>query len=170
MPEQKVSHEVKEMACRAERQDCVETDLRKTTTKTSVEGSHEHLASIALNGWSLKQSGLFLDLASWPNGAIDGEGSWLVRWSRHWWSLWSSFMILYGDVRNLQKDKHHCDTPPIWAWVTKLKLLLSKDTWNSAWNLHKYTLRLWKKKSNLVWWTSIPYKCLRVTKHRLSPA
>ncbi len=28
-----------------------------------VEDSQEHLASIVLNGWSLKQSGLFLDLA-----------------------------------------------------------------------------------------------------------
>ncbi len=50
-----------------------------------VESSQEHLASIILNGWSLKQSGLFLDLASWPNWAIEGEGSWLERWSRHWW-------------------------------------------------------------------------------------
>ncbi len=81
-----------------------------------IEGSQEHLASIVLNWWSLKQSGLFLDLASWPNWAIEGEGSWLERWSRHWWSLWLSSMILYGDGRNLQKDKHHCDTPPIWAW------------------------------------------------------
>ncbi len=86
-------------------------DLGKITKKICcVEGSHENLASIILNGWSLKQSGLFLDLASWPNWAIEGEGSWLERWSRHWWSLWLSSMILYGDGRNLQKDKHHCDT------------------------------------------------------------
>ncbi len=42
--------------------------------------------------------------------------------------------------------------------VTKLKLLLSKDTWNSDWNLQKYiqiTLRVWKKKDSLVWLTSI---------------
>ncbi len=33
--------------------------------------------------------------------------------------------------------------------VTKLKLLLSKDTWNLDWNLQKYTqitIRLWKKR------------------------
>ncbi len=24
-------------------------------------------------------------------------------------------MIIYADGRNLQKDKHHCNTPPIWA-------------------------------------------------------
>ncbi len=24
-------------------------------------------------------------------------------------------MIIYADLRNLQKDKHHCNTPPIWA-------------------------------------------------------
>ncbi len=84
-----------------------------------VEDSQEHLASIVLNGWSLKQSGLLLDLASWPNWAIEGEGSWLEMWSRHWWSLWLSSMILYRDGRNLQKNKHHCDTPPIWAWWKK---------------------------------------------------
>ncbi len=57
-------YEVKGMACRAERQDCIETDLGKTTKKICcVEGSQEYLASIVLNGWSLKQSGLFLDLA-----------------------------------------------------------------------------------------------------------
>ncbi len=44
--------------------------------------------------------------------------------------------------------------------VTKLKLLLSKDTWN----LQKYTqitLDYGKKNDYLVWWTSIPYSCLR---------
>ncbi len=56
--------EVKGMACRAERQDSVETNLGKTTKQfCCVEGSQEYLASIVLNGWSLKQSGLFLDLA-----------------------------------------------------------------------------------------------------------
>ncbi len=89
---------------------------KKKKTLCCVEGSQEHLAFIILNGWSLKQSGLLLDLASWPNWAIVGEGSWLERCSRHWWSLWLSSMILYRDGRYLQKDKHHCDTPPIWAW------------------------------------------------------
>ncbi len=146
MSEQKLNHEVKGMAWRTERQDCVETDLGKTTKKICcVECSQEHLASIILNGWSLELSVLFLDLASWQNWAIEGEGSWLERWSRHWW----------------------------FTKVTKVKLLISKDTWNPDWNLQKYTqitLRIWKQKKYLVWWTSIPYSCLKETKHRLSPA
>ncbi len=129
-----------------------------------VECSQEHLASIILNGWSLKQSGLFLDLASWPNWAIEGAGSWLERWSRHWWSLWLSSMILYGDGTNLQKDiTATLHQSGLDGKVTKLKLLLSKDTRNHDWNLLKYTqisLSM-KKKDSLVWWTSIPYSCLR---------
>ncbi len=53
--------------------------------------------------------------------------------------------------------------------VTKLKLLLSKETWNPDWNLQKYTqitLTMKKKKHSLVWWASIPYSCLRETKHQ----
>ncbi len=65
-------------------------------------------------------------------------------------------MILYEDGRNLQKDKHHCDTPAIWA---NLKLLLSKDT---DWNLQKYTqitLRVWKK---YIFWSDEPQFLIRV--------
>ncbi len=36
-------------------------------------------------------------------------------WPRTWWTLYLSFMIIHADGRNLQKDKHHCSTPPIWA-------------------------------------------------------
>ncbi len=25
-------------------------------------------------------------------------------------------MVICADVRNLQKNKHHCNSPPIWAW------------------------------------------------------
>ena len=32
-----------------------------------IEGSQKHVVSITFNGRSLKQPGLFLELASWPN-------------------------------------------------------------------------------------------------------
>ncbi len=46
---------------------------------------------------------------------MDGEEPWLEWWPTTWWSLYLSSMIICGDRRNLQKDKHHCNTPPIWA-------------------------------------------------------
>ncbi len=51
-----------------------------------IEGSQKHVVSVNRNGRSLKQPGFFLELASWSNWAIDGEGLWLVWW-RTWWSL-----------------------------------------------------------------------------------
>ncbi len=80
-----------------------------------IEGSQMHVVSVTLNGRRLKQPGFFLELASWPNWAIDGEGLWLEWWRRTWWSLKLSSMIIYADWRNLQKDQHHCNTPPSWA-------------------------------------------------------
>ncbi len=144
--------EVKRMACRAERQDSVETDLGKTTQKcccAPVEGSQEHLASIMLNGWSLIQSGLFLDLASRPNWAIEGDRSWLERWSRHWCSLWLSSMILYGDGRNLQKDKHHWDTQPIWAWWQRDQTQRYMKPWLKLTKIHPNNSQTMKK--NILW-------------------
>ncbi len=52
-----------------------------------IEGSQKHVVSVTFNGISLKQPGFFLELASWPNWAIDGEGLWLEWWRRTWWSL-----------------------------------------------------------------------------------
>ncbi len=52
-----------------------------------IEGSQKNVVSVTLNGRSLKQPGFFLELASWPNWAIDGEGLWLEWWRRTWWSL-----------------------------------------------------------------------------------
>ncbi len=52
-----------------------------------IEGSQKHVVSVTLNGRSLKQPGFLLELASWPNWAIDGEGLWLEKWRRTWWSL-----------------------------------------------------------------------------------
>ncbi len=42
-----------------------------------IEGSQKHVVSVTLNSSSLKQPGLFLELVSWSNLAIDGEGLWL---------------------------------------------------------------------------------------------
>ncbi len=57
-----------------------------TSGEEFIEGSQKHVVSVTLNRRSLKQPGFFLELASWPNWAIDGEGLWLVWW-RTWWSL-----------------------------------------------------------------------------------
>ncbi len=71
-----------------------------------IEGSQKHVAFIIHNGRHLEQLELFLELASWPNWAIDGEGPWLEWWPRSWcWAPWSYMQT--GDT--------HCNTPPIWA-------------------------------------------------------
>ncbi len=49
--------------------------------------SQKHVVSVTLNGRCLKQPGLFLEMASWPNWTTDGEGLWLEWWPRTWWSL-----------------------------------------------------------------------------------
>ncbi len=111
------SPEVKRTACRVQKQVCVEPHIWGRVQKKfcCIEGSQNHVLSVNLNGRRLKQPGLFLELASWPNWAIDGEGLWLDWWPTTWWSLYLSSMIICGDRRSLQKDKHHCNTPPIWA-------------------------------------------------------
>ncbi len=54
-----------------------------------IEGSQKQIVfSVTLNIRSLKQLGFLLDLASWPNWAIDGKGLWLEWWPRTWWSLY----------------------------------------------------------------------------------
>ncbi len=53
-----------------------------------------------------------------------------------------SSMILYGDGRNLQKDKH----PLLDGKATKLK-----DTWNLDWNWQKYTQITLTMKKNILW-------------------
>ncbi len=50
-----------------------------------IEGSQKQIVfSVTLNIRSLKQLGFFLELASWPNWAIDGKGFWLEWWPRTW--------------------------------------------------------------------------------------
>ncbi len=108
-----------------------------------IEGSQKHVVSVTLNGRSLKQPGFFLELASRPNWTTDGDGIWLEWWPRTWWSLYLSSMIICGDRRNLQKDKHHCNTPSIWA------------LWQSSpqWRQKKNTLGIYKKALRAWAWT-----------------
>ncbi len=51
-----------------------------------IEVSQKHVVSVTLNGRSLKQPGLFLELASWTNWATDGDGLCLYR---QWWAVTS---------------------------------------------------------------------------------
>ncbi len=65
--------------------------------------------------------------------------------------------MICADWRNLQKDKHHCNTPPIWAlcWCGQMQSSLQwrhvKTTWKKAPN----GLSDSEKQEYLVWWTSI---------------
>ncbi len=68
--------------------------------------AQKHAVCVSLNGRSLKQPGFFLELASCPNWAIDGEGLWLEWWWRTSMATLFELMIICGDRRNLQKDKH----------------------------------------------------------------
>ncbi len=60
-------------------------------------------------------------------------------------------MIICGDRRNLQKDKHHCNTPPIWA-LWQCGQTQSFPQWR-----HMKSHLEWSKKhpQTLIWWTSI---------------
>ncbi len=73
--EQRPSPGVKRTVCRAQKQVCVKRHIWGRVQKKfcCIEGSKKHVASITLNGRSLEQPGLFLELASWPNWPIDGE-------------------------------------------------------------------------------------------------
>ncbi len=94
--------------------------------------SKSYSFNLFLNGRSLIP-GLFLELASWPKWAIDGEGLWLEWWWRTWWSLYE---LICGDRRNLQKNKHHCNTPTIWTltlWETRLSGLMNLNSKHHIW-------------------------------------
>ncbi len=90
MSEQKPKPEVKRTACRDQKQVCHTSGeaFRKNS------GSQNHVVSVTLNGRSLKQPGLFLELASWSNWAIDGEGPWLV---------WSEPILSIRRIRKLRR-------------------------------------------------------------------
>ncbi len=149
------SPEVKQTTCSSETGLHQTTHLGKSSDKKwcCTEVSQKHIVSITLNGRSLEQPGLFLELASWPNWAIDGERLWLEWWQRTWWLLYLSFIIIYADQINLQKDKHHCNTPPIWdlCWCGQMQ---SSPQWR-----HMKTHGICKK---------ITYRTLRLWETRFS--
>ncbi len=126
-----------------------------------IEASQNHVVSVTLNGRSLEQPGLFLELASRQNWTIDGDGLWLEWWPRTRWSLLLNSMIICGNRRSLQKDKHHCNTPPICAlcWCGQMK---SFPPWRHMKTHLEFAKKAPKRPSDcekgdsLVWWTSIP--------------
>ncbi len=106
-----------------------------------TEDSQKRVASIIHNRRSLKQPGLFLELASWPNWAIDGEGLWFEWWLRSWlslsWAPWS-YMQMGETYRrtNITATLHRSG---LYVSVARLNPLLSEDTWKHTWNLQKST-------------------------------
>ncbi len=106
-----------------------------------IEFSQKHVVSVTLNGRSLEQPGLFLELASWPNWATDGEGLWLVWWPRTWWSLswtpWSYVEI--GETYRRTNITATLHQSVLYAGVARCNPLLSEDTWKHTWNLQKST-------------------------------
>jgi hypothetical protein len=69
MSEQKPSHGVKGIVCSALRQDCVEAQIWGWVPKYlfSIEGPQEQWPPSFLNGRTLEQPRLFLELAAQPN-------------------------------------------------------------------------------------------------------
>ncbi len=69
-------------------------------------------------------------------------------------------MIIYSDRRNLQKDKHHCNTPSIWA-LWECGKTQSSPQWRQQKTLLKYTKEAPKgpsdseRQDSLIWWTSM---------------
>ncbi len=69
-------------------------------------------------------------------------------------------MIIYSDRRNLLKDKHHCNTPSIWA-LWECGKTQSSPQWRQQKTLLKYTKEAPKgpsdseRQDSLVWWTSM---------------
>ena len=78
MSEQKQSHEVEGIVCRAPRQDCVEAQIygRVPTQYVTFKVPKNTVVSL-LNRRSLIPPRLFLELTAWPNGEIGGKA--LVR-------------------------------------------------------------------------------------------
>ncbi len=60
-------------------------------------------------------------------------------------------MIICGDRRNLQKDKHHCNTPPILALWQCGQAQSSVKTWKHTSNLQKSTLRTLRLCETIFW-------------------
>ncbi len=109
----------------------------------------------------LLRAGLLAKLSDW--------WLWLEWWPRTWWSLLLSSMIICGDRWNLQKDKHHCNAPLIWAL-----LQCGKTQSSPQWRQKKTHLEFTKKKhlkdpqtliNNRIWSDEPQFQasCLKVT-------
>ncbi len=84
-------------------------------------------------------------------------------------------MIICGDMRNLQKNKHHCNTPSIWAlcWCGQMQS-------SSQWRHMKTHLEFSKKhlkdpqtlRNEILWFDEPQFQasCLKETRHWSSPA
>ncbi len=103
-----------------------------------IEGSQKHVVSVTLNGRSLKQPGFFLELASLPNWAIDGEGLWLEEPDGHSsWAPWSYVEI--GEIYRRTNITATLHRSGLYGGVAKLYPLLSEDKRKHTWNLQKST-------------------------------
>ncbi len=80
-----------------------------------IEGSWKHVVSVTLNGrsWTtrtLPKAGLLAKLSNWWRRAlVRGVTKNLIV------TLVELHDCINVDGRNLQKDKHHCNAPSIWA-------------------------------------------------------
>ncbi len=161
--EQNPSLEVKQTACRGQKQDWVKAQIRGRVQKTilqhwRVSCSMQH---VTLNGRYLEQPGLFLELSSWPNWEIDGEGLWLEGWPRK--LMVTRLVELHDHVCKSEKPKegqtlqHSTDLGFMAVWPNSILSTVKTD---------EDTLGIYKKapkgpsdsekQDYLVWWTSIP--------------
>ena len=163
MSEQKLSHQVVGIICRAQRQDCVEAQILVRVPKPvcSIESPH----SWFLNGRSLEPPRLFLELAirtNWTNG---GEGPWsgrtfqsglygrVARWKpllskRHmtsqkqdyivWWNqdwaLWPSGGNLVMSGANLASSLRWSKVVAEGMFFSGRDCETSQDRWKDVWS------------------------------------
>ncbi len=156
----KTKHWGKKTACRAQKQDCIKPHIwgRNQKKWCCIEGSQKHVVSVTLNGRSLKHPGL--ELASWPNWAIDGEGLWLSADQEpdgHSSCAPWSYVEMGETYRrtNITATLHRSG---LYGGAARRNPLLSEDTWKQTLNLQKAPKGPsdCEKQDSLVWWTSFP--------------
>ncbi len=120
-----------------------------------IEGSQKHVVSVTLNGRSLKQPGFFLELVSWPNWAIDGEGLRLECWPRSWchysWAPWSYVAI--GEIYWRTNTTATLHRSGLYGGVAKLNPLLSEDKRKHTWTFTKKHLKDPRTLRNKILWS-----------------
>ncbi len=157
----KTSPEVKRTACRAQKQVCVKPHIWGRVQKKKLcftEGSQKHVVSVTLNGRSLKQPGLFLELDICSNWATDGEGYCGDQEpdGHSSWAPWS-YMQMGETYRrtNITATLH-------WALWQCGKTQSSLQVRHMKTHLECAKKKAPKgpsdceKQDSLVWWTSIP--------------